>query len=398
MAVNVVGARKTVVDWRDDTNDEPDDHELEVHYLYMAQIQEVTNFGPIFDAEPLQKDDQDDNDDLAKERDLLASLIEKLKCEIDDNKNRNKILKSSNKNLFDKLTSQIEDFENTNKSLESLNTHFEEANNELSKTNQLMFKDVKIFQDELGKRHDVNYMSKVELDWAKAKTKLMSYKTESQKSINKYSYQINDLNQKISDMKKELVAHQETISIMSQQKEDQKKFYKTHEEKELEKVIALENKINVLDDIQSQELIKKDKAWKQQELNSFRELNVKYFEIQYLKAWLQDKGIAISELKKLIEKMKGKSVEIKFEKPSVIRQSNAFKSQRQSILGVIPTTIVSRPQLKSNQLGDIVLPNNNQGNKQEVEDHCAVKFENDQIALILGYGDLVQGNIGNGCD
>ncbi|GJX59644.1 hypothetical protein Tco_0291034 [Tanacetum coccineum] len=112
-----------------------------------------------------------------------------------------------------------------------------------------MFKDLKKFQDELEKRHDVNYMSKVELECAKAKTELMSYKTESQKSINKYSYQINDLNQKIFDMKKELVALQETISIMSQHKEDQKKFYKTHEEKELEKVIALENKINVLDDI-----------------------------------------------------------------------------------------------------------------------------------------------------
>ncbi|GJZ11683.1 retrovirus-related pol polyprotein from transposon TNT 1-94 [Tanacetum coccineum] len=47
-------------DWRDDTDDEPDDQELEAHYMYMAQIQEVTpdaadNSGPIFDAEPLQK-------------------------------------------------------------------------------------------------------------------------------------------------------------------------------------------------------------------------------------------------------------------------------------------------------------------------------------------------------
>ncbi|GJQ93240.1 hypothetical protein Tco_0004379 [Tanacetum coccineum] len=84
---------------------------------------------------------------------------------------------------------------------------------------------------------------------------------------------------------------------------------------------------------QSQEEIKNDKAWKQQESNSFRELNVKYFEIQDLKAQLQDKDIAISELKKVIEKMKGKFVETKFEKSSVIRQLNAFKSQRQSILG-----------------------------------------------------------------
>ncbi|GKG07169.1 reverse transcriptase domain-containing protein, partial [Tanacetum coccineum] len=53
-------------DWRDETDDEPKDQELEAHYLYMAQIQEVTldaadNSGPIFDAEPLQKV-QNDND------------------------------------------------------------------------------------------------------------------------------------------------------------------------------------------------------------------------------------------------------------------------------------------------------------------------------------------------
>ncbi|GKC37505.1 retrovirus-related pol polyprotein from transposon TNT 1-94 [Tanacetum coccineum] len=34
------------------------------------------------------EDDQDDDDDLARERDLLASLIEKLKCEIDESKDR----------------------------------------------------------------------------------------------------------------------------------------------------------------------------------------------------------------------------------------------------------------------------------------------------------------------
>nr|GEY76922.1 hypothetical protein [Tanacetum cinerariifolium] len=131
--------------------------ELEAHYMYMAKIQEVSlntteNSGPIFVAEPLhevqnnddhynvfanngehlvqpeyvndtylkeQGDtnitidslnmstngetvDQDDSD-LANERDLLASLIEKQKCEIDDSKNRNKFLETSNKALVDKL-------------------------------------------------------------------------------------------------------------------------------------------------------------------------------------------------------------------------------------------------------------------------------------------------------
>nr|GEZ73737.1 hypothetical protein [Tanacetum cinerariifolium] len=144
--------------WRDDTDDEPEGQELKAHYMYMAQIQEVTpdaadNSGPIFDTDPLQKvpnndnynvfaiksehpeqsksvndtypleqdehnmiidsldmsydreqiDQDDDDDDLANERDLLASLIEKLKYEINDNKNHNKFLGTSNKALVDKL-------------------------------------------------------------------------------------------------------------------------------------------------------------------------------------------------------------------------------------------------------------------------------------------------------
>ncbi|GKB25442.1 hypothetical protein Tco_0864843 [Tanacetum coccineum] len=60
--------------------------------------------------------------------------------------------------------------------------------------------------------------------------------------------------------------------------------------------------------------------------------------------------------------------------------------------GVIPNTRVSIPQLKSNHLEDRVMSNYSQGKKQEVEDHRTVKFGNDQIAPILGYGDLVQGN------
>ncbi|GKA09388.1 hypothetical protein Tco_0688719 [Tanacetum coccineum] len=70
-AVNVAGARENVedagvqlnaeqADWKDNTDDESDDQELEAHYMYMAQIHEVTpdpvdNSGPIFDVEPMHK-------------------------------------------------------------------------------------------------------------------------------------------------------------------------------------------------------------------------------------------------------------------------------------------------------------------------------------------------------
>ncbi|GJY54347.1 integrase, catalytic region, zinc finger, CCHC-type containing protein [Tanacetum coccineum] len=47
-------------DWKDDTDDESDEQELEAHYMYMAQLQEVTpdsvdTSGPIFDDEPMHK-------------------------------------------------------------------------------------------------------------------------------------------------------------------------------------------------------------------------------------------------------------------------------------------------------------------------------------------------------
>ncbi|GJU46610.1 hypothetical protein Tco_1203876 [Tanacetum coccineum] len=127
--------------------------ELEAYYLYLAKIQEVAldaadNSRPIFDPEPLQKVQNDDdnfnvfandrehpeqpesvNDTYPneQERDLLAFLIDKLKCEIDDSINRNKLLESSNKTLVDKLKGEIEDFKN--KSLESSNNHVETNNN-----------------------------------------------------------------------------------------------------------------------------------------------------------------------------------------------------------------------------------------------------------------------------
>ncbi|GJU48735.1 hypothetical protein Tco_1218290 [Tanacetum coccineum] len=88
-----------------------------------------------------------------------------------------------------------------------------------------------------------------------------------------------------------------------------------------------------LDLQQCKEKIKNDKSFKENQSKEFLKEREQYFEIEDLKAQFQDKGIIISELKKLIEKMKGKSVETNFEKSSVIRQPNAFKSQRQSVLG-----------------------------------------------------------------
>nr|GEW06178.1 retrovirus-related Pol polyprotein from transposon TNT 1-94 [Tanacetum cinerariifolium] len=101
-------------------------------------------------------DQNDDDNDLAKERGLLASSIKKLKCEIDESKNRNKFLETSNKALIEKFK-------------------------------------------ELARRNSKEYASQMELECTK--------------------------------------------------KEAHIKLYKTQEDKELKKVIELENKVKVLDNI-----------------------------------------------------------------------------------------------------------------------------------------------------
>ncbi|GKC19737.1 retrovirus-related pol polyprotein from transposon TNT 1-94 [Tanacetum coccineum] len=84
---------------------------------------------------------------------------------------------------------------------------------------------------------------------------------------------------------------------------------------------------------QCQEQRKNDTVCKEKASNVFQKEREQYFEIQDLKAQLQDKNIAISELKKLIEKWKGKYVDTKFDKPYVVRQPNAQRIPKPSVLG-----------------------------------------------------------------
>ncbi|GJZ44564.1 retrovirus-related pol polyprotein from transposon TNT 1-94 [Tanacetum coccineum] len=76
-------------DWKDDSDDEYEDQELEAHYMYMAQIQEVTpdpvdNSGPIFDDEPMHKEMVADLryfNSLEHEVDTLKSQLETQKTQ-----------------------------------------------------------------------------------------------------------------------------------------------------------------------------------------------------------------------------------------------------------------------------------------------------------------------------
>nr|GEZ87858.1 hypothetical protein [Tanacetum cinerariifolium] len=207
-------------DWKDDTDDESDDQELEAHYMYMAKLQQVSpdvvDSGTIFDTEPEQKvqhddhydvfaidyqhseqsesvhntyllkqdtqnvsiesvdmnydseqiDQNDEDVDLAKERELLASLIAKLKCKIDESKNHHTLVETSNKVLVEKLKSEIADFKNKNKSLT-------EANNKLSEENAHLYADYKKSKAKLQQRNTIEYATEMELECAKLRGDLL---------------------------------------------------------------------------------------------------------------------------------------------------------------------------------------------------------------------------------
>nr|GEV20806.1 retrovirus-related Pol polyprotein from transposon TNT 1-94 [Tanacetum cinerariifolium] len=75
-----------------------------------------------------------------------------------------------------------------------------------------------------------------------------------------------------------------------------------------------------------------DTVYNEKASNVFQKERQQYFEIQDLKAQLQDKNIAISELKKLIEKGKGKSMDTKFDRPSVVQKLNAQRIPKPSVV------------------------------------------------------------------
>ncbi|GKF04882.1 hypothetical protein Tco_0035550, partial [Tanacetum coccineum] len=148
-------------EWLQDTNEEPDEEELEAHYMYMEKIQEVltADSRPTYDVEPLEKVQSDDDynvfsterqhseqpesindtyvvemvdinvipysyamcdnegnadqnaEELEDECVLLASLIVNLKLDVDENKKSQNQLNKANTSLTQELDKIKQDLE-----------------------------------------------------------------------------------------------------------------------------------------------------------------------------------------------------------------------------------------------------------------------------------------------
>nr|GFA47578.1 retrovirus-related Pol polyprotein from transposon TNT 1-94 [Tanacetum cinerariifolium] len=204
-------------------------------------------------------------------------------------------------------------------------------------------------------------------------------------------------------------------------------------EKEIDELESDKAEFSNMYDVILQECIN-DIAWNEKASNVFQKEREQYIEIQDLKAQLLDKNIAISELKKLIEKGKGKYVKTKFNKPFVVRQPNAQRISKPSVLGkptpftnslerryflktksvpktnvleglLKPVTAQTLPQTARQAIVQLILFIIDSGCMKHMTGNLkllcnfvekflgTVHFGNDQFAQIMGYGDLVQGNI-----
>ncbi|GJZ81352.1 hypothetical protein Tco_0646346 [Tanacetum coccineum] len=152
---------------------------------------------------------------------------------------------------------------------------------------------------------------------------------------------------------------------------------------------------------QCKEQLQNDKVWKQQESTSFREFNQKYYEIQDLKAQLQDRNIAIinktdvhkglskpvtpqnlpqtqigkqAEINKNVIKPRMYRIDARTAQTRTTQLPQTFRNSNNQVftsIGVIHNTSVSKPQPRSNKVKDKVVQNNSQAKikQKEVEDH-----------------------------
>nr|GEV98038.1 ribonuclease H-like domain-containing protein [Tanacetum cinerariifolium] len=469
-------------DWRDDTDDESEDQELEAHYMYMAQIQEVSldaaDSGPIFDAEPLQKIN-DLNQTISKMKNKLSAHQEAISIPSQAKEAQIKLYKTREDKKHDKviaLENKVKVLDNivykTGQLVQTINLL-----NSKCRTSFVKLEFLKKAQRANPRLYDIGcYNDNLALMLAPESDQVIHLEKESRyfSERSKPSHTpVNHGNSKDSFNKQTILLEKRMDeSIPWDQKcKSSKEIFKIKRSvgmifdgvERYRETIAKRTYFGHIDPFIQNTIeaifcpeIRKINA----DLENFHVClkeemvsDLRYFnslELEDLKSQLQDKGIVISKLKKLIEKLKGKFVDTKFEESSVIRQPNAFKSQRPSILGkptifsdslkrkdfsksksvtknnvsndfskpvtaqILPPnkklilkntnvlalgmyklyteptqTRTSQPQLKSNPIEDRVLLNNSQGNKQEVEDHRRnVKLSKNKMSVTACHDNL----------
>ncbi|GJR42643.1 retrovirus-related pol polyprotein from transposon TNT 1-94 [Tanacetum coccineum] len=372
-------------DWLEDTDEEIDEQELEAHYSYMAKIQEVSPEESSSTGQPLEQvQNHDENDVFANvdqnaaecvdERAALANLIANLTLDTEENKTILKQLKKANaselknvkecKTNLDESSRALGEATSSRDSslivLQTKQTELEKytALNDL--TNKTIL-DSHCFIHELKKEmnDDLEYVNSLEKELDELESEkadfsniydLLLEECVSKDVICSYLHSLSDLNAHtgLQCLYLHKVKECECLALkLSKQTESVNKEVHNNLLKSFAKLekhsISLELSLQ-----HCKEQMKNNPVCKENASNVFRKEREQYHEIQDLKAQMQDKNMVINELKKLILVTKGKSVETQFDKPSVVRQPNAQRIPKPSVLGK-PTPFSNSPEMRSFQ-------------------------------------------------
>nr|GEW59126.1 integrase, catalytic region, zinc finger, CCHC-type, peptidase aspartic, catalytic [Tanacetum cinerariifolium] len=451
-------------DWLAGTDEEIDEQELVAHYSYMEKIQEVPTADTCTNSELLEKvqndtgynvfandlqyseqsesisntcivetddsnvipnspdmcndDIQNDQNDVESddERVTLANLITNLKLDVNENKKIQKQLKKSNTTLSQELKECKTILTKTSKTLGESNSVRDSCLVALQ-NKQTEFEKYKAFND-----RTIDY-DKLERKLNETLVQLAQKDIEIKEGLKLKAYEILVVKEKHDELIKQSLLTKPHYEGLVMQKTKVLTDLKLKEEHDIDKILSIEKQLKFLNYIVYK---------RSQSIQTIHMMAPKvpayngrptFANLRYLKQ-------AQSE----IPCLQGKSVETMFDEPSVVRQPNAQRIPKPSVLGKtapfldsleiryfsktksVPKTNVSKglskpvtahtlPQTARQVIVELILfiidsrcTKHMTGNLKLLCNFIekflgTVCFGNDQFAPILGYEDLVQGNI-----
>nr|GEY13872.1 hypothetical protein [Tanacetum cinerariifolium] len=328
-------------DWRDDTDDdELEDQELKAHYMYMAQLQKVSpdaaNSGPIFDDEPVQKVSNDDHynvfameksvhDTYPIEQDAHHVIIDSL----DMNYDREEIDQNDDDNDLAKEQAQIKLYKTReDKKLEKVI----ELENKVKVLDNIVYKTGQSVQT-------MNMLNnKCRMSFA------LEFLKKAQRA-NPRLYDIGCYNDNLA-----LMLAPDSDEVIRLEKESRSKLSDLIRPFDYDKLNNLKDFSKLTSVTQTHVSNDFSKPVTTQTLPSNK------------KSILKNTSVLAPGMYKI-------HTDHNQTRTSQLPQNSRKTNKRVSFsTRVIPTTSVSRPQLKSNPQGDRVLRNSSQGKKHEVED------------------------------
>nr|GEU74737.1 hypothetical protein [Tanacetum cinerariifolium] len=350
-------------DWLANTNEEVDEQELEAQYSYMAKIQETD-----------QNDVESDDECVA-----LATLIANLKINVDENKKIQKKLKKENTTLAQEQKECKTILAETSKSLrESISVR--DICLVALQTKQTEFEKYKVFNDRTIDYANLNQEMHADLKYVEYIEKEID-KLESEKVEFSNMYDVI-----LQECVSKDVMCSYLMSLSDLDALDEMQCLYLHKMKECDRL--------------AQNLSKQTESV----LQRFAKVEKHLISLEIALQKCKGQNIAISELNKLIKKIKGKSVDTKFDRPSVVRQPNAQRIPKPSVLGGLskPITAQTLPQTARQAMSNtnVLKPGMYRIDSRQFKAAVqfvdkflgTVRFGNDQFAPILGYVDLVQRN------